>query len=124
VDNQSLSSATYTVGYRICLLYDPAKPQPIGGTVVIKLQLCDASGANLSASRFALQALTIDRLYTPPPNQGSSNPNQLFRYDAKLKGYIYNFDVNGLPLGVGSHTMEFSVDGVAAAAYVAPFELR
>ncbi len=124
VDNQSLSSATYTVGYRICLLYDPAKPQPIGGTVVIKLQLCDASGANLSASRFALQALTIDRLYTPPPNQGSSNPNQLFRYDAKLNGYIYNFDVNGLPLGVGSHTMEFSVDGVAVAAYVAPFELR
>jgi hypothetical protein len=124
VDNQSLLSAPYTVGYRVCLLYDPTKPQPLGGTVVVKLQLCDASGTNLSASRIVLQALTIDGLYSPPPNQGSSNLDQLFRYDAKLKGYIYNFDVNGLPLGVGRHTMEFSVAGVSAPAYFAPFELK
>ena len=41
--NQATTIVTYNVGYRVCLLYDPTKPQPMTGTVPVKLQ-CDAAG--------------------------------------------------------------------------------
>ncbi len=40
--NTDVTTVTYTVGYGICLFYDPLKEQPATGTVVIKLELCNA----------------------------------------------------------------------------------
>jgi hypothetical protein len=56
-----------------------------------------------------------------PNFSGSSNSGYDFRYDSKLKGYIYNLSTS--TYGAGTHWMEFKVDGVAAAAYRAYFTL-
>jgi hypothetical protein len=124
VGNTSTLSRTYTVGYRICLLYNPTKPSPRGGTVPIKLQLCNAAGANLSSSAIQLRALTVDGVLTPPPFPGSSNDDFFFRYVASTQSYIYNLDTGVLPIGRGAHTLQFSVGGTALAAYEAPFALK
>ncbi len=124
--NSFVVSQTYTVGYRICLLYDPLKANPLGGTVVIKLQVCDAAGTNLSSSKIVLKAVFIDGTIAPPPNfQGNSNNGQVFRNTSNPAAYIYNLDSSQLTqLVAGSHVMNFTIDGVASPAYVAPFVLK
>jgi len=116
-------SVTYSVGYAICLLYDPASASPLGGTVPIKLRLCDGAGNNLSAPSITLTGISLDGSGNPPPPNFSGNSNNgfQFRYDAKLKGYIYNFSSAGL--AVGDHTLDFTV-GSSSIVYHAPFVLR
>jgi hypothetical protein len=124
VGNVSTLSRSYTVGYRICLLYNPNKPSPKNSATPIKLRLCDASGANHSTASIELAAVTVDGVHTPPPFPGSSNTDFLFRFDTSSQSYIYNLDSSQLPIGKGSHTLEFSVDGEQLAPYVAPFALK
>jgi CSLREA domain-containing protein len=122
VGNTVTSTVAYAVGYRICVLYDPTKAGSVGSTYPIKLQLCDGAGNNLSASRIVLTAIDVDGVEQVSPNfSGSSNSGYDFRYDSKLKGYIYNLSTS--TYGAGTHWMEFKVDGVAAAAYRAYFTL-
>jgi hypothetical protein len=120
--NSTTRSATYNVGYNICLQYDPNKPAPLGGTMVIKFQLCNAAGVNLSSQNIAVVATLIDGSITPPPNfQGSSNFGNVFRFSGG--GYIYNLDTSQLPtIGAGAHTLGFTVNG--AGSYAAPFTLK
>jgi hypothetical protein len=120
--NTTTLSQSYSVGYRICLQYDPAKPNPLGGTMVIKLQLCDAAGVNLSSPSIAVVATLIDGSVAPPPNfQGSSNLGNVFRYSSG--SYVYNLDTSKLPtIGAGTHSLGFTVNG--AGSYAAPFTLK
>jgi hypothetical protein len=46
--------------YRVCLLYDPAKPAT-GATVPLKLHLSNMAGTNLSASAIVLTALQVEQ---------------------------------------------------------------
>ena len=120
--NRTTLSRTYTVGYKICLLYDPTKPNPLGSTMVIKLQLCNAAGVNLSSSSIAVVATLIDGSMTPPPNfQGSSNLGNVFRFTSGY--YIYNLDTSKLPtMRTGVHSLGFTVNG--AGTYTAQFTLK
>jgi len=113
---------TYNVGYNVCLQYDPAKPNPLGGTMVIKFQLCNAAGVNLSSPSIAVVATLIDGTTTPPPNfQGGSNNGNVFRFSSGM--YIYNLDTSQLPtIGAGSHSLGFTVNG--AGTYAARFTLK
>lgn len=115
-------TATYRVlSYRICLLYDPDKPSPMGSAFPVKLRLCDTSGRNLSRPTIQLMGKTVDGALDPGPNfQGSSNSGYFFRYDASLAGYIYNLSTANLE--VGQHTFEFTVDGVSG--YQVRFTLK
>jgi hypothetical protein len=119
---QTTLSRTYNVGYRVCLQYDPNNPNPTGGTMVIKFQLCNAAGVNLSSPSINVVATLIDGAITPPPNfQGKSNYGNVFRYSSGM--YIYNLDTSQLPtIGVGSHALGFTVNGVGG--YSAPFSLK
>ena len=123
--NTTTASVTYSVAYRICLQYDPLKALPRTGTVPIKLQLCDASGNNLSSAAITLVAVYQDNPgQLPSPNfQGSSNTGYEFRFGSG--SYIYNLDPNQPPaLGIGTHTLYFVVKGTAAPVYAAPFTLK
>jgi probable HAF family extracellular repeat protein len=114
--------------YHVCLLYDPGRPVKAGGTMPIKLQLCDANGANLSAPDIVLHAQGVQLVSTSAPGQltdaGNANPDNNFRYDATLGGtggYIYNLSTKGL--ATGTYAIEFIV-GSNPHVYRAQFEVR
>src|SRR5206468_2249984 len=95
-------------------LYDPGRPVKAGGTIPIKLQLCDTNGANLSAPDIVLHAQSVLLVSTSAPGQltdaGNANPDNNFRYDATLGGtggYIYNLSTKGL--ATGTYAIEFIV---------------
>ena len=94
------AAVTFTVGYKICLLYDPAQAKNVGSNYSITIQLCDWHDNNLSSKDIALTALTIDGLTPTSPNyQGNANSGYLFRYVQSNRAYTYNLDTTGLPRG-------------------------
>jgi predicted outer membrane repeat protein len=102
--NSSVVTKTYTVGYRVCELYDWTKSQKIGSNYTIKIRLCDAAGNNLSARSILLTAIEVldqtGNEFTIEPNfSGSSNDGYQFRYEPKDKSYIYNLKTDGFPPG-------------------------
>lgn len=120
--NRTTLTRSYNVVYNVCLQYDPIKPNPLGGTMVVKLQLCNPAGVNLSSPSIAVVATLIDGSVAPPPNfQGGSNLGNVFRFSSGL--YIYNLDTSQLTtIGAGAHTLGFTVNG--AGSYAAPFTLK
>ncbi|MFD7258893.1 OmpL47-type beta-barrel domain-containing protein [Streptomyces sp. NPDC059874] len=114
--NPASKSVTYTVAYRICLLYDPLNP-PRGGnsTIPIRLRLCDANGVNLSSPDITLTPSAI----AGPTAVPFTTP---FRYDARLRGYIVNVPTRGLP--AGSYNLRFTISGADSTTHVAPFTVR
>jgi hypothetical protein len=123
--NTTTTSVNYTVGYGICLQYNPTSPKPHTGTFPIKLELCDAAGNNLSSASITLTALYEDVPGDlPSPNfQGNSNNGFAFRFSSGL--YIYNLDPTqgNPPLGPGTHTLYFSVSTSPGQVYAASFTL-
>jgi len=114
--NQSSSIVSYTVGYAICALYDQTAVHQAGSTVPITLQLCDASGKDVSSSSIAVTAVGINQISTStsgtPVASGNANPDNNFRYDSTLGtsgGYIYNLSTKGLSAGTWS--LSFTVTG-------------
>jgi hypothetical protein len=130
--NVAVAQVTYTVGYQICYQYSTTTPQSRGGTVVIKVQLCDAAGHNLSSANITLTAVAQDFPGPNPPRQlpspnfqGNSNNGFDFRFTGGV--YQYNLDPtqpqpNGL--GTGPHTLYFVVNHSEPPLYTAPFVLK
>jgi len=99
----------------------------VGRTVPIKLQLCDASGANVSSSSIAVHATGLTQQATTASSvlddTSNTNPDNDFRYDATLGGtggYIYNLSTRHLSTGTWvlsftaagdptTHTVQFDV---------------
>jgi microsomal dipeptidase-like Zn-dependent dipeptidase len=115
----------YNVAFRVCWLFDPSKVKNAGSTVPIKLQLCDISGANVSNSSIALQATGIARVSTTvsgvPDDSGNANPDNAFRYDASLAGYIYNLSTKGFV--TGTYALSFTATG-DPTIHTVQFQLR
>jgi hypothetical protein len=116
VGNTSQRSVAYQVGYRICALYDETKASKLGSTIPIKLQLCDASGRDVSSPAVLVHALGLtqvsDNATEAVEDSGNANPDADFRYDAALGGtggYIYNLSTKGL--SVGSWIVTFTASG-------------
>jgi VCBS repeat-containing protein len=116
------------VGYRICVLYDQTKAHRSGSTIPVKLQLCDASGANLSAQNIVLTAVGT-RLISPDAwgeveDAGQANPDMDFRFttfDAATPGYIFNLQTKGLATGI--YHLGFHV-GSDPVVYTVQFQIR
>lgn len=125
VGNPAAQSASYSVGYKIVALYDPTKYAKSGSTIPIKLQLADYNGANVSAAGISVTAqsvtLTGSATSTVPADAGSANPDNNFRYDASLGGYIYNLSTKGL--ASGTYTLSFTVGG-DPTTYTVQFQVR
>jgi hypothetical protein len=111
--NQASRTVSYDVAYNVCLLYDPTKVKKAGSTVPIKLQACDAAGANLSRPDIAVVATSVLMVSTNtsgvPDDAGNANPDGNFRYDASLPGYIFNLKTTGL--AAGTWELRFRIAG-------------
>jgi microsomal dipeptidase-like Zn-dependent dipeptidase len=125
VGNAASASVSYTVAYDVCLLYDPTKVKKAGSTVPVKLQACDAAGANLSRPELAVTAVSVQRSAGDPAgvpeDAGNANPDLGFRYDASLAGYIYNLSTKGM--AGGAWELRFRIAG-DPTEHAAPFSLR
>ncbi|MFD8027019.1 OmpL47-type beta-barrel domain-containing protein [Streptomyces lavendulae] len=113
--NPSTKSVTYNVAYRICLLYDPARPVRLLGQVVLSLRICDANGNNLSSSNITLTASRVTGPVTRPVTGR-------FAYNALLRTYSLPVGTRGLPNG--DYNLEFTISGADTTTHVAPFALR
>jgi hypothetical protein len=107
---------SYVIAYGICALYDQTQVHQSGSTVPIKLQLCDASSTDVSATSIAVTAIGLLRVSSAttgtPVASGNANPGNNFRYDTTLGptgGYIYNLKTTGLAAGTWS--LQFTVTG-------------
>jgi len=116
------------VSYGVCALYDQTKAHRSGSTIPVKLQLCDASGANLSAQNIVLTAIGT-RLISPDAwgeaeDAGQANPDMNFRFttfDTATPGYIFNLQTKGLATGV--YHLGFYI-GSDPTIYTVQFQIR
>lgn len=108
------------VTYQICALYDETRAVRSGAAYPIKIQLCNASGGNLSSPDITVTALSTFHVSSNTTGEvmdtGNANPDGNFRYDADLAGYIFNLSTTGLVSGTyqlnlkaGSDTQTHSV---------------
>ena len=97
----SSDTATLSVTFNICLLYDPTKAVKSGATYPIKIQLCDINGNNVSSADIVVQALNIEQVSTSAMGDvitaGSANGDNNFRFDDGF--YILNLKTTGLSTG-------------------------
>jgi len=114
--------------YSVCPLYDASKPVNGGATIPIKLQLCDANGANLSSSSLTVHATGVtkisDQTTGPVQDSGNANPDNDFRFDSSLGGtggYIFNLSTKGLT--TGTYQLNFTVPG-DTSSYAALFQVK
>ncbi len=112
--------------YVACPLYDQTKAHKAGATVPIKLQLCDASGSNLSSGAIVVNAAGLTYLDGTASalveDSGNANPDADFRYDEELGGYVFNLST--ADLSSGTWQLHFTVDGVADPSYSVLFDVR
>ncbi len=116
VGNSSSASAPYVVAYNICPLYDQTTAVQSGAVVPIKLELCDASGNDVSASVVTVHATGVVQLSTNAPGTlqsvGNANPDSDFRFDSALGasgGYIFNLSTQGY--ATGTYGLSFTATG-------------
>jgi hypothetical protein len=123
--NLSTASVNYNVTYGVCVLFDQAKANKSGSTVPVKLQLCDGSGHNYSGPSTALTATGLSLISTSTSygvqDAGNANPDNNFRYDPTLNGYIFNLKTTGL--AAGTYSLTFTVPGDPATHSV-QFQVR
>jgi DNA-binding winged helix-turn-helix (wHTH) protein len=127
-DNAGVFTVRVSQPSQVCLLYDPLKAAQRGSTIPIKLQLCDASGNDLSSSAITLHATGVTQVANsvtgPIQTVGSANPDDDFRFDSTLGsagGYILNLSTRGL--ATGSYNLNFTMPG-DPFAYAAPFQVK
>jgi len=126
--NASTQSVVYTVSNNICALYDQTKAAQSGSTVPIKVELCDASGADVSSSSVVVTATALTQISTGAPGaveaSGNSNPDNNFRFDSTLGtsgGYIYNLSIEGLTTGTYALSFTAANDPVV---HMVQFQVR
>jgi hypothetical protein len=123
--NSTTVNVSYTVGYSVKPLYETSKVHKAGGTVPIKLQLLDYAGANLSSADKVLNVVGVSLVSSvttgEPADAGSANPDQGFRFDTTLGGYIYNLKTTGY--APGTYRLSFTV-GADPHVYTTEFQVR
>lgn len=120
-----LDDVSLTPRYDLCRLGQVDKAHKAGSTAPIRLQLCDTTGDNLSSGDLALHALGVrkvdDTAEAMVEDAGQANPDDDFRYDADLAGYIFNLSTKGLTSGTWQ--LRFTVGG-GNHVYTVEFDVR
>jgi len=123
--NTNSSSIAYNVGYGVCVLYDQTRAVRSGATMPIKLQLCNSAGGNVSTPALTVHAVSItrtsDNASEDIEDAGNADPDDNFRYDAAIAGYIFNLKTTGF--ATGTYALAFSVTG-DPVQHVVHFQVR
>jgi hypothetical protein len=117
-------------GPHIKSLFDQTKAYKRGSTIPVKLQVLNASNANLSSSSTSLVTrdlrLMSGNTLAPVEDSGNANPDYTFRYDASLGGagggYIFNLSTKGL--ASGQYVLSFYVGSERSFFYTVKFEVK
>jgi hypothetical protein len=123
VANASSASVNYSVTYKVCLQYDPARAMS-GRPANITLQLCDYNNVNISSRSITLTATAVDGNPALAKSLGNLNPGNVFLYgppSAANATYIYLLDTTGL--ASGAHVLSFKALG-DPIIHSAPFTLK
>jgi hypothetical protein len=112
--DQNIYATTFTpirpATYQVCPLYDGTVARKSGSAYPIKVQICDASGDNLSSSSIVLHAVSVTQVSTSVPatldDTGNANPDLDFRYDSTLAGYAFNLSTKGY--ATGTYSLNFT----------------
>jgi hypothetical protein len=120
-------SVNFVVQYGVCYLYDQTKAVQHNATVPIKLQLCDSAGHNLSSSAITVTATSVALISGASgtlEDSGNANPDDNFRYDPTLPGYIFNLSTKALSSGSWHLYFRTSKDAGTGSPYVAGFGVK
>jgi WD40-like Beta Propeller Repeat len=118
LDGDNLYAVSFNLSapsYLVCPLFDASRSFKAGRVAPLKIQLCDASGANLSSLALVLTATALAQIDSSastvlePESPGQANADGLFRYDAALGGYVFNLSTAGL--SSGTWELQFRVAG-------------
>ncbi len=111
--------------YELRLLYDSDVAKKSGSAYPIKIQLCDASGNNLSSPYIVVRAVSVTQTGGNAPevvdDTGNANPDFDFRFDSTLNGYIFNVSTNGY--STGTYNLTFTA-GADPATHTVAFAVR
>lgn len=114
------------VGNKIRSLFDRSRAHRAGSTVPVKVQLLNASGANISSAATQLTARGLRMIggntTSAVIDSGNANPDSNFRYDSSLGGYIFNLSTRGL--AAGRYVLSFYAGGDRSFFYSLEFEVR
>lgn len=117
-----------TVIYKIKALYDQTKVHQSGSTIPVKLQIVNASDANVSSAQITVTFLSVTRVSGDasgePGETGNANPDNNFRFDAALGetgGYIFNLRTTGL--AAGTYSLQFRA-GNDPTTHAVQFRIR
>ncbi|HTT89803.1 MAG TPA: hypothetical protein VMF65_09630 [Acidimicrobiales bacterium] len=102
----SISTVSYSVGYKICL--DGATTQS-SNTVVFKVYLCNAGGADITTRPATITASIVDAK-TVPLAAGPRSAKK-FTFVASAKRPYEMFELNAKELSAGRHTLRVTVAG-------------
>jgi hypothetical protein len=98
----SSDTATLSVTFNICLLYDPTKAKNSGAAYPIKIQLCDVNGNNVSSESVVVHAVNIQQIssqaFGDVITTGNANPDNNFRFTSD--SYTLNLKTTGLSTGI------------------------
>ena len=123
--NVSTASVSYTIAYGVAVLYDQTKAAKSGSTVPIKIRLIDAMGRDVSSSAIPVQATAVAMVSSTATTtlltSGDANPDDNFRYDPTLGGYIFNLKTSGL--STGTYSLSFTAGG-DPTTHVVQFQVR
>jgi hypothetical protein len=123
----TFAGGTLAVTYGVCAQYDADKAAQSNSTIPVKLQLCNAQGADVSAPSIVVQAVGVTQVSSTAPLQladaGSANPDFNFRYTGPgvAGGYIFNLSTKGY--ATGTYLLSFTVTG-DPAPHTAQFSVR
>jgi hypothetical protein len=123
----TFANGTLVVTYGVCVQYDQTQAAQSGSTIPIKLQLCNASGGDVSSASTVAQATGVTMVSTSAPASlaysGNANPDFNFRYTGPGvgTGYIFNLSTKGY--ATGTYLLTFTATG-DPAAHTVQFSVR
>jgi hypothetical protein len=91
----------------------------------MKLQLCSATGENLSSAQVIVHAIGVSLVSSSttgtPEDAGNANPDGDFRVVGPPVSYIFNLKTTGLVSG--TYNLTFTAGG-EPTEYMVPFQIR
>jgi YVTN family beta-propeller protein len=120
--NEATLGVNYTVAYDVLPLHDPNTPAKRGKKIILRLQLRDAAGVNVSAGTINLTAVRLDGVTAAGTTR--TPINRLFSFVSRDAGQSeYQFIVDTTGLVPGRYVVSFTA-GKEPFLYPAPFQVR